>query len=101
LTQGYSAHLGDSFLDDDRVAQLAITGPEALLPGLEQSLDDFFGEWAGAARALLDELASVTKQRVELKLARARSSWAERLAALTPQQAASTPPCAWIATEAG
>ena len=79
------AHIGDPGSEPDRIAQLAMCGLKVLLDYLSQSFEGFLGDYAEAGRALLDALATETRRRVQLRIARAREVWASEYESLAPE----------------
>jgi hypothetical protein len=73
-----AAHIGRGGVDPDKVAQAALRGAELLLPLVQDNLEDFFGDYADAAAALLDERATVLDQTLQLRGARASESFEKR-----------------------
>jgi len=72
------AHIGQEGDSPDVVAQLAIQGASEILGLMGQEVSRFFGQYADAARVLLDQHATAVQQLVALRLAQARATFADR-----------------------
>jgi len=77
-----AAHIGRAGVDPDMVAQAALRGAQLLLSLVEDDLKGFFGDYADAAAALLDERATVLDQALQLRGARASESFEKRFGRL-------------------
>lgn len=79
------AHIGAYGGAADEVAELAVRGASEILRALDRTLEDFFGDWAAPARALLDEHATKVHQLVQLRLSLARDAFTQRFTGLDDQ----------------